>query len=34
VGGGRVTHRIALRFPKDVDAEVRRWLKAAYDHDA
>lgn len=34
VGGGRVTHRIALRAPKDVDAEVRRWLKAAYDRDA
>jgi hypothetical protein len=34
VGGGRVTHRIALRSPKDVDAEVRRWLKQAYDRDA
>jgi hypothetical protein len=34
VGGGRVTHRVALRSPKDVDAEVRRWLKAAYDRDA
>jgi Domain of unknown function (DUF5655)/Domain of unknown function (DUF4287) len=34
VGGGRVTHRIPLRSPRDVDAEVRRWLKAAYDHDA
>ncbi len=34
VGGGRVTHRIALRSPKDVDAEVRRWLKVAYDRDA
>lgn len=33
VGGGRVTHRIALRAPRDVDAEVRRWLKAAYDRD-
>jgi len=33
VGGGRVTHRFALRSPKDVDAEVRRWLKAAYDRD-
>jgi len=34
VGGGRVTHRIALRSPRDVDAEVRRWLKEAYDRDA
>ena len=34
VGGGRVTHRIALRSPKEVDAEVRRWLKEAYDRDA
>jgi len=33
VGGGRVTHRIALHSAKDVDAEVRRWLKAAYDRD-
>jgi hypothetical protein len=33
VGGGRVTHRIALRAPSDVDAEVRRWLKAAYERD-
>jgi hypothetical protein len=34
VGGGRVTHRIALCSPGDVDAEARRWLKAAYDRDA
>jgi hypothetical protein len=34
VGGGRVTHRIALRSPTDVDTEVRRWLKSAYDRDA
>lgn len=33
VGGGRVTHRIALRSPKDVDAEVRRWLTVAYERD-
>ena len=33
-GGRRVTHRISLRSPKDVDAEVRRCLKAAYDLDA
>jgi hypothetical protein len=29
-----VTHRIALRSAKDVDDEVRRWLKEAYDRDA
>jgi len=34
VGGGRVTHRIAPRSPKDVDAAVRRALRAAYDRDA
>ncbi len=34
VGGGRVTHRIALRSPKDVDAFVLRWLKEAYERDA
>ncbi|HEX9188545.1 MAG TPA: DUF5655 domain-containing protein [Vicinamibacteria bacterium] len=34
VGGGRVTHRIALRSPKDVDDFVRRWLEEAYDRDA
>lgn len=34
VGAGRVTHRIALRSPKDVDDFVRRWLKEAYDRDA
>ena len=30
VGSGRVTHRIRLAKPADVDAFVRRWLKAAY----
>jgi predicted transport protein len=34
VGGGRVTHAIALTTAKDVDAEVRRWLRAAYQQDA
>jgi hypothetical protein len=29
-----VTHAIALVTAKDVDAEVRRWLKAAYQQDA
>jgi hypothetical protein len=34
VGGGRVTHRIALRSPKDVDPEAKRWLREAYERDA
>jgi hypothetical protein len=34
VGGGRVTHAIAVLSAKDVDAFVRRWLKTAYDQDA
>lgn len=34
VGGGRVTHAIACARARDVDAFVRRWLKAAYDADA
>lgn len=31
LGSDRVTHKIALSSAKDVDAEVVRWLKAAYD---
>lgn len=31
LGSDRVTHKIELTSPKDVDAEVARWLKAAYD---
>ena len=34
VGGGRVTHRIALRSPRDVDAEAKKWLREAYERDA
>jgi hypothetical protein len=34
VGGGRITHAIALARPADFDAEARRWLKAAYEQDA
>jgi hypothetical protein len=34
VGGGRVTHRIALRSPRDVDAVVKKWLREAYERDA
>lgn len=30
----RITHRIAIGFPADIDAEVKRWLKRAYDLDA
>jgi len=30
----RITHRIALESPKDVDAEVLRWLKRAYTENA
>ena len=28
--GDRLTHVIALESPKDVTAEVKKWLKAAY----
>jgi Domain of unknown function (DUF5655)/Domain of unknown function (DUF4287) len=30
----RITHRIELTAPKDFDAEVRRWMKVAYEGDA
>jgi hypothetical protein len=30
----RITHRIAITSVKDIDDEVRRWLKAAYELDA
>jgi hypothetical protein len=29
----RITHRIELRSPDEVDAGVRRWLKVAYELD-
>jgi hypothetical protein len=29
----RITHRIPLESPKDIDDEVKRWLKVAYDRD-
>ena len=32
--GDRITHRIALHEPGDIDAEVVRWLTAAYRRDA
>jgi hypothetical protein len=31
--GDRITHRIALGRPEEVDAEVRRWLRIAYELD-
>lgn len=30
----RITHRIAIETASDIDAEVKRWLKTAYDGDA
>jgi Domain of unknown function (DUF5655)/Domain of unknown function (DUF4287) len=32
--GDRITHRVEITSPAQIDAEVRRWLKAAYDLDA
>jgi Domain of unknown function (DUF5655)/Domain of unknown function (DUF4287) len=30
----RITHRFEITSLKDIDDEVKRWLKVAYDHDA
>src|SRR4029079_8797877 len=30
----RITHRIPITSVKDIDDEVKRWLKMAYDRDA
>jgi predicted transport protein len=30
-GSGNITHRVGLTAPREVDAEVRGWLRAAYD---
>jgi hypothetical protein len=30
----RITHRFEITSLKDIDAEVKRWLKTAYDRDA
>jgi hypothetical protein len=30
----RITHRIPISSPADIDEEVKRWLKTAYDLDA
>jgi hypothetical protein len=32
VGARRFTHHLELRSPEDVDAEVSRWLRQAWDH--
>ena len=29
----RITHRFEITSPKDIDDEVKRWLKVAYDRD-
>jgi len=29
----RITHRIEITSPKDIDAEVKRWIKIAYEMD-
>jgi hypothetical protein len=34
LGSDRITHRVALGSPDDVDAEVIRWLRAAYEADS
>jgi len=30
----RITHRFEITSLKDIDDEVKRWLKIAYDRDA
>lgn len=30
----RITHRIEVKGPADIDAELKTWLKAAYERDA
>jgi len=32
--GDRITHRVEITSPSDIDAELKRWLKTAYDLDA
>ena len=32
--GDRITHRVEITAPGQIDAEVRRWLKTAYDLDS
>lgn len=31
--GDRITHRIPITKPSDINSEVKRWLKKAYDRD-
>jgi predicted transport protein len=33
-GSERITHIIKIASPKEIDAEVKRWLREAYDQDA
>jgi hypothetical protein len=30
----RITHRIPIADVKEIDAEVKKWFKTAYDRDA
>jgi hypothetical protein len=32
--GDRITHRIAVQSPADIDAELERWLRSAYERAA
>ena len=34
IGNDRMTHRLEITTAKDIDGEVKRWLKAAYDRTA
>ena len=34
LGSDKITHRIGLERVEDIDAEVERWLRAAYEADA
>jgi len=31
--GDRITHRVEITSPKDIDGEIKSWLKTAYDLD-
>jgi len=32
--GNRISHRIAITSPEEIDDEVKSWFKAAYDLEA
>ena len=34
LGSDRITHKVVLSKPTDVDDEVTRWIKVAYEADA